>query len=489
VQLGTPTVIGRYTLFDAIGAGGMATVHLARLAGDASFARTVAVKRLHPRYAADPQFVTMFLDEARLAARIKHPNVVPILDVVSTADELFLVMDYVAGESLYGLMAKAREHAARIPVRVGIAVVSDVLHGLHAAHEAKSERGAPLAIVHRDVSPQNILVGADGQTRILDFGVAKARGQTHTTGEGQLKGKLRYMAPEQLEEGSLTPAADIYATGIVLWEILTGRRMFGAETDVGVVGRILEGRVAPPSSVAAGGAEAEADERSALQRLDAIVLKALAREPARRFSTAREMAQALEEQVPRAPVVEVAEWVEATSKEALDRRAELVAEIERDAVGAARGPTVLGSDEATAIEPSPSRVAPDAPPLSPAAPPVSRRRFGVVGVGVVAVALVVALGAALVLVARPRSGPTSQGSPPASALSGAPSASNAPATQPPAPPSSSTPVASAPAPASGKAGRKPAGGGVPTAPRRADPCKPPFVWDEQGVKHYKPECM
>src|SRR5262249_30807867 len=162
----------------------MATVHFGRLLGPVGFSRTVAIKRLHAHFAADPEFVSMFLDEARLAARIRHPNVVPTLDVVATAGELFLVMDYVPGETLSRLIAASNAQRRWIPLPIAAAMACGVLHGLHAAHEAKSERGAPLGIVHRDVSPQNLLVGTDGVPRVLDFGVAKAAGRLQTTRDG-----------------------------------------------------------------------------------------------------------------------------------------------------------------------------------------------------------------------------------------------------------------------------------------------------------------
>src|SRR5262245_49268372 len=163
----------------------MATVHLGRLLGPVGFSRTVAIKRLHAQFSQDPEFVSMFLDEARLAARIRHPNVVPTLDVVATGGELFLVMDYVAGESIAKLLRAVATKKEMVPIRVIAATMAGALHGLHAAHEAKDERGEPLGIVHRDVSPQNILLGADGVPRVLDFGVAKAIGRVQTTQEGQ----------------------------------------------------------------------------------------------------------------------------------------------------------------------------------------------------------------------------------------------------------------------------------------------------------------
>src|SRR5262249_31938202 len=162
---------------------GMAAVYLARMRGALGFARTVAIKRLHANIARDPEFVAMLLDEARLAARIQHPNVVSTLDVVSDGDELFLVMDYVSGEPLSQLVAGARP-----PLGVASAIAFDMLNGLHAAHEAISERGEPLGIVHRDVSPQNLLVGVDGVARVADLGVAKAAARLTTTRDGRVKG-------------------------------------------------------------------------------------------------------------------------------------------------------------------------------------------------------------------------------------------------------------------------------------------------------------
>src|SRR5437868_956560 len=182
-----PRMVGRYAIFDEIASGGMATVYLGRLTGSGGFARTVAIKRLHPQFAKDPEFVTMFLDEARLAARIRHPNVVPTLDVVAASGELFHVMEYVQGESLSHLARGLKTRSERVPLRILLRIMNDVLQGLHAAHEARDERGVPLCIVHRDVTPQNVLVGVDGVARLLDFGVAKAAGRAHTTQDGQIK--------------------------------------------------------------------------------------------------------------------------------------------------------------------------------------------------------------------------------------------------------------------------------------------------------------
>src|SRR5678816_238661 len=165
----------------------MATVHGGRLLGPSGFSRTVAIKRLHPQYAKDPEFVAMFLDEARMAARIRHPNVVPTLDVVARDGELFIVMEFVHGEALSALLRASAARRQAIPSDVVATLACGVLHGLHAAHEATGDRGEPLGVVHRDVSPHNVLVGADGVARVVDFGVAKAAGRAATTRDGQLK--------------------------------------------------------------------------------------------------------------------------------------------------------------------------------------------------------------------------------------------------------------------------------------------------------------
>ena len=308
--------IGRYALHSEIASGGMATVYFGRLLGPVGFSRTVAVKQLHPHFSKDPDFVAMFLDEARVAARIHHPNVIQTVDVVVTGGELFLVMDYLPGESLARLLRALTKSGERIPVDIACTIMSNVLHGLHAAHEAKDERGEPLDIVHRDVSPSNVMVGVDGVARVLDFGVAKAVGSLHTTREGSLKGKLAYMAPEQIE-GTVTRQSDIYAAAVVLWEALTGRRLFEGE-EVAVLAKVLGGVIPPPSSVAPGLSKS----------LDELTLRGLARQPEQRFATAREMALALEACATFTPPSKVGEWVSGIAAEALARRRDLVAAME-----------------------------------------------------------------------------------------------------------------------------------------------------------------
>jgi eukaryotic-like serine/threonine-protein kinase len=311
-------VIGRYVLSTLIASGGMASVHLGRLLGPVGFARTVALKRLHENFAQNPEFVAMLIDEARLAARIRHPNVVPTLDVVSMSGELLLVMEYVAGESLSQLLKKAQASGKPSNVPVIVDIMVSALHGLHAAHEATSEQGEPLGIVHRDVSPQNILVGADGVTRVLDFGVAKAAGRIQQTREGQLKGKVHYMPPEQITGEAVDRTADVYAASVVLWEALTSRCLFLADSAVSTMYSAFRGNSVPPSAI----------RPEIPPALDAIVMRGMQRNPADRYPTAKAMASALEAVEPPITRSVVIGWVMENARDGIQRRAEQIAAME-----------------------------------------------------------------------------------------------------------------------------------------------------------------
>jgi eukaryotic-like serine/threonine-protein kinase len=315
-----PIVVGRYALFEPIASGGMASVHIGRLSGSFGFARTVAIKRLHQNLALDPEFIAMFLDEARLAARIRHTNVVQTLDVVNLDNELLLVMEYVSGASLSRIQVRERQAGRVAPHRVAVDIMVGALNGLHAAHEATNENGEPLGIVHRDVSPQNILIGTDGVARLLDFGIAKAIGGVHYTRPNQVKGKLRYLSPEGITAQTVTRASDIYAASVVLWELLTGRRLFDGENDGQVMNQVLNSALMPPSS-----------ERTHISRkLDEIVMCGLSRDPAARFATAREMASALEAAVIPVNRSAVAEWAMSSVGDEIAERDRCVAGIERE---------------------------------------------------------------------------------------------------------------------------------------------------------------
>jgi serine/threonine-protein kinase len=477
---------GRYVLYDEIAAGGMATVHLGRQRGPVGFARIVAIKRLHAHFAKDPDFALMFLDEARLAARIRHPNVVSTVDVVSEGADLLLVMEYVAGESLSRLFRASRRKGLQIPPRVAAAIVAGLLHGLHAAHEAKSDHGEPLLIVHRDVSPQNVLVATDGVARVFDFGVAKAEGRFASTREGTLKGKIAYMAPEQLRSRDVDRRVDVYAAGVVLWELLSGQRLFEAEQEVQLFDRVLAGCVTPPSAFVTG----------IDPRLDAIVLRAIATDPRARFPTARDMARALEG-VGIAAATEVGDWVESLAGALLAQRAERVAEIESRSDLIARPASASGTVVASPKDdPSTRRAFGPAPSQdfdqAPARP--RTRRIALAAVALLCVAMIAVAG----FVLRTRTRTTAPLAPPAPAVAAAAPApvndpaptieltATAPTPAAPLPPRA-RPVVRRPA-ATTTAAPPPTTAPAPAATPAAD-CDPPYYFDDEGTKRYKRGCL
>ena len=273
--------VGRYLLHDPIAQGGMATIHLARLTGDQGFHRIVAAKRLRPEYAHDAEFVTMFLDEARVASKIHHANVVPVLDVISAGGEVILVQEYVHGVALDKLCQLARTQAQPVPVAIAVAIAAQVLAGLGAAHTTTDELGAPLGIVHRDVSPHNIMIASDGTARLLDFGIAKASVAAHVTRENSFKGKIAYSAPEQLQ-GSAGQPSDLFALAVVVWELLAGQRMHqGASGEREIVARIMTGTL---PRLAAAVAQAEPARRAAVLALAPVIERGLAVDPEDRKS-------------------------------------------------------------------------------------------------------------------------------------------------------------------------------------------------------------
>ncbi len=298
----------------------MATVHYGRLASPTGFGRIVAIKRVRSDLADDREARDMLADEARMAARVRHPNVVQILDVLVSDEELMLVMDYVAGDSLAQVLARAKERGEVVPPPVAAAIVCDVLQGLHAAHEARDANGQPLELVHRDLSPNNVLVDEHGIARVLDFGVAKARGRAHTTEPGGLRGTLAYMAPEQVH-GETSRRSDIFSVGIWLWEMLTGARLFEGKTRGETLAAVLATRVDRPSRRGA----------AVSGPLDEVVMRALERDPGARFASAIEMGRALDDAEPRARQSEVAQWVAGVVGDLQERRRAEVSAIESDA--------------------------------------------------------------------------------------------------------------------------------------------------------------
>ncbi|MBL8682597.1 MAG: protein kinase [Myxococcales bacterium] len=277
--------LGRYELRYRLATGGMASVYLAKAKGHAAFEKWVAVKVISPQLATDKSFVKMFLDEARLVARLNHPNICAVLDFGEAESTYFLTMEYLHGESLSTLIKSALREDAPLPVTVACRIVADAARGLHAAHELKLPDGRFANVVHRDVSPQNIFVLYDGVTKVVDFGIARSVDRTaERTSTGMIKGKLSYMAPEQLRGIEPDRRIDVFALGVVLWECVTGKRLFQKSTEAATMCAVLQDPIPAASQIVA----------SIAPELDAILTRALARNPDERFQTAGELAKELD---------------------------------------------------------------------------------------------------------------------------------------------------------------------------------------------------
>ncbi len=277
---------GSYFLRFQIASGGMASIYLARARGPIGFDRAVALKRIHPHLAKKSEFVDMFLDEARLGARISHPNVCSVFDFGEVEGTYYMAMEYLIGQPLSSILRalksrsdiadSARWHA------FAASIVAAACEGLHAAHELRDEQGNPLGVVHRDVTPHNIFVTYDGAVKVVDFGVAWAEGR-RIHGETGLKGKLAYMAPEQLNRKDFDRRLDVWALGTCLWELVTATRLFGKRTEIEVLQAAINEQIPLPSSV----------RKSVPPVLDEIVMRALERDPEDRYPTARAMGREL----------------------------------------------------------------------------------------------------------------------------------------------------------------------------------------------------
>lgn len=336
------STVGGFKMVKRLGAGGMATLFLGRRTGAGGFVRWAAIKVLHSSVASDPAAVRMFLDEARLSARISHPNVVHVEELGSLDGQYFLVLEYIEGASLARVLTLASQRGATLGVPLVVAIGAKVASGLHAAHETIDDAGQPLGLIHRDVSPQNILLGRSGNVKLIDFGIAKARNRLHRTTGFRIKGKCAYMAPEQLLQDSADRRADLFALGVVLWEMLTLQRLFGAKSDFETIRQITTGRARPPSDV----------RKDIPQVLDDVVLRLLHPEPSERYQTALDARRALVDTVPAALAVDAAaigNVLDELSEEVTDAVAitDLPGEVTR--VDAPRrpsvAPTLRGPDE------------------------------------------------------------------------------------------------------------------------------------------------
>jgi eukaryotic-like serine/threonine-protein kinase len=520
---------GRYVLYAPIARGGMATVHIARLVGAEGFSRIVAAKRLHEQYTEDPDFVTMFLDEARISSKLHHPNVVSVLDVVLSGKDIVLVQEYVHGVPLDKLVKASQTRGEQIPVRVAVAIACGALLGLHSAHETKDELGEPLNIVHRDVSPQNLIVSADGIPRLLDFGIAKARSSAHVTQEGFFKGKITYIPPEQLRGEPPARTTDIYAAGVVLWELLVGRRMHAGRGESELFSAVLSGSLPSVEEAAAEQRGTMGEERWAnLVKLSPVVSKALSKNPSDRFATAEEMADALRLAVPGSPANELSAWVKELGAEFLEARQRVISANEESwrsmrAIGAAppSGPSV-SSGMTSGVQPLSAHLMASTTPMPSPSPTLpdnayrpqeasSMKRL----LPILLILLLVGVGVVIFMMGRNSNGPvagppvadpspTGLSAPPPTATTAAALATAAPTTSaaataaPTADPSADKPqpvqVVVRPAPRPAPPPPRPAVHPTPPpptptpAPAASANCNPPYYF-EGTRKVFKPGCI
>ena len=278
-----PAAFGRYELLHLLAVGGMAEVFLAR-SGQGGIERSCVIKRVLPRYSTSRQFVSMFIDEARITIGLDHENIVRLFDFGQVDGAYYMSLEYVEGCDLVDVLRAQKARGEGVPPAVAAYVAQAVLRGLHHAHALKDHRGRPMGIVHRDVSPQNVFLGWDGTVKIGDFGIADARNKLTRTLHGTVKGKFSYMSPEQATGAVLDGRSDVWAMGVVLWEMLVGGRLFAGDNPVDTMSRVMEAPIVEPSEL----------RSSVPTMLDRIVAKALTRKLPNRYATAAEMADDLD---------------------------------------------------------------------------------------------------------------------------------------------------------------------------------------------------
>lgn len=447
-----PEVLGRYQVLLPIASGGVATVYLGSSVGAAGFEREVAIKLTHRHLRDSPEFFTQLLDEARLAGKIRHPNVVSVHDVGLSDKSAFIVMDYVEGESLSAIQQILKHRHARMPLPIALKILEDVLAGLHAAHELTDDDGSPLYVVHRDVTPHNILVGVDGVSRLTDFGVAKARARLTMTSPGLVKGKIAYMSPEQAQGKSIDRRVDVWAVGVVAWELFSGSRLHEGTNDPVLMLKIARD---PPMRLRHVLPDAP-------RELDAVLATALSMDPRSRPPTAEAFSEALRAAAARSGVGiadarAVRDFLLDLAGPELEARRDKVAEIralrQRWVAPGSWGPSEQIATEAAPQVPLVHRLEPTVVDRR-APPPAPPRRFARVSAFLsavlttplasrawVAVSIVPAVSLVLAWAVSSDGAPrvTRAISPPPSAPAAAPGPSAAP-------PSSAPPRASAPAP-------------------------------------------
>ncbi len=465
------TVLDRYELLCTIARGGMAHVWLGRFKGKHGFERLVAVKTILPEHALDEKFRNMFLDEARIASGVEHPNVAQILDLGEWRESMYLVMEYVDGDSLSRLRRTVEKRNVKLPLPITLRILADVCAGLHVAHELHGSDGALLNVVHRDVSPQNILIPTNGVSKLIDFGVAKARLRLgEETSAGFAKGKSRYMAPEQALAKPIDRRADVFAVGAIAYEIFEGNAPYDGPNDMARLHALITGD------------EIRAVKHAPHPAVEKLIVKALARDPDQRFATANEMRAALEDAMValkvRASADDVAAFVVANTLEriqerknvvkvALDaatERARLKEVLEQDTISGRKSTSVSDASPASRsgpqLPPPPAVPNVSSEPAESAAPPAAysasvheepapelprtRRKWAIVGAAGLGVALIFVIAIALRAHANAQSStnasPSSPSSMASTSIAGAATAMNIP----PPPPSASATMETAP---------------------------------------------
>jgi len=277
--------LGSYEILRQLARGGMAELFLARTVGPEGFEKLVVLKKILPKFAESPKFVRLFLDEARLAAALDHPHIAHVYDLGKLETSYFFTMEYVHGQDLHAVVKRAGRLGKRIPISHAVQLAHAVASALHYAHERRGHDGSLLGIVHRDVSPSNVLIAYDGAIKLVDFGVAKATTSTVKTRTGTLKGKISYMSPEQAKGSPIDRRSDVFALGTVLWEMVTSQRLFKADNDLATIQKIIHSEAEPPTHLRA----------DCPPELETIILKALAVDATERYQTAEDLQLDLEE--------------------------------------------------------------------------------------------------------------------------------------------------------------------------------------------------
>jgi eukaryotic-like serine/threonine-protein kinase len=496
-----------YTTGERLASDGMGALHLGMKRGGLGFQRIVAIKKFNRHVAQDARFK----EEIRRTSRLTHPNIAQTLDIVEAQGGLELILELVDGVTLHELMLDAARAGYFLPTAVAAGVVCQALHGLHAAHEATDDAGGPLHIVHREVSPLNLMIGKEGLVKVLDFGLAKASSDTHDTPTGEVSDKVAYLAPEQVALAAVDRRTDVFAAGALLWEALTGEPLFRARGTPAAtaVMNVLELEIRKPSEL----------RRGLSSRVDWVVMRALARDPARRFASARDFALALEAAVPVASASEIARVLGELCAARIEKNAEMLRRFRQT------------SDGADWLRPDVSRTIPELSevtlPLSatlaaeperptsyvrgassgeaPRAKPASAWYTGVALAASLLVGWFVApfeLGADSAEPARPASVPPEPAREPEPMPAATPPSELASLAAPAllAPPSQALETAetspSVRAPAEPKANAKAARSARtrPAASKKkrippVDPCSPPTFTDAEGIRHFKRECL